>query len=144
MNSRENSKRIRGKNKRVPKHLEEIFYDTIKHYPELKESYLIVVESKFYGIQHTLRAYPPFLSLPNKKKNRVYPIAINTNKNIPLSFYSLSKDEQKGILAHEMAHTIAYTKMSSREIILFGLRFAFSKTFTRETERNTDKLAIEK
>ena len=63
---------------------------------------------------------------------------------IYLSFYSLSRDEQKGILAHEMAHTLAYTRMSSRQIMLFGLRFAFSKNFTRETEHNTDKLAIEK
>jgi FMN phosphatase YigB (HAD superfamily) len=86
---------IRKTNKRVPKHLEEVFYKTIAYFPELKESYIIVVESKFYGVQHTLRSYPPFLSLLNKRKDRVYPIAINTNKDIPLSFYSLTREQQQ-------------------------------------------------
>ena len=40
------------KNKRVPKHLEEVFYETISFFPELKDAYIIVVESKFYGTQH--------------------------------------------------------------------------------------------
>ena len=67
-------------NKVIPPHLEEVFYKTLSFYPELKDTYIVIIESKFYGIQHTLRSYPPLLSLLNKKEARVYPIAINTNK----------------------------------------------------------------
>ncbi|MEI8091063.1 MAG: hypothetical protein WCG98_02165 [bacterium] len=88
----------RAKNKRIPKHLEDVFYETIKFYPELKDTYIIVVESKFYGTQHTLRSYPPLLSLLNKRKNRIYPILININEDIPLSFNALSPRQQQGIL----------------------------------------------
>ncbi len=137
-------KKIRGKNKRVPKHLEEVFYQTITFYPELKETYIIVVENKFYGIQHTLRAYPPLLSLFNKAKNRVYPIVINTNKDIPISFYDLSKEQQQGIFAHEMAHIVEYVQLTSFQLVNFSLRFAFSKTFTEKMEKAVDKMAIAK
>ena len=132
----------RGNNKRVPKHLEEVFYQTISFYPELQQTYIIVVENKFYGIQHTLRAYPPLLSLFNKAKNRVYPIVINTNKGIPISFYDLSKDQQQGILAHEMAHILEYSQLTSIQLVQFSLRFTFSKTFTEHMEKNIDKTAI--
>ncbi|MEI7563199.1 MAG: hypothetical protein WCJ39_06130 [bacterium] len=134
----------RGKNKRVPQHLEEVFYQTIAFYPELKENYIIVVENKFYGIQHTLRAYPPLLSLFNKTKNRVYPIVINTNKGIPISFYDLNKAQQQGIFAHEMAHIVEYAQLTSFQLVKFSFRFAFSKTFTEKMEKDVDKMAIAK
>lgn len=129
-------------NKRVPRHLEEVFYKTISYFPDLKESYIIVVESKFYGVQHTLRSYPPFLSLINKRKDRVYPIAINTNKDIPLSFCSLTIEQQQWILSHEMAHIVKYSRLSSRQIVVFWLRFAFSRRFLSSMEQATDRLAI--
>lgn len=143
-NTTDDIKKIRGKNKRVPKHLEEVFYQTIAFYPELKETYIIVVENKFYGIQHTLRAYPPLLSLFNKAKNRVYPIVINTNKDIPISFYDLNKEQQQGIFAHEMAHIVEYAQLTSWQLVQFSLRFAFSKTFTENMEKEVDKMAIAK
>jgi len=134
----------RGKHKRVPKHLEEVFYQTLAFYPELKETYIIVVENKFYGIQHTLRAYPPLLSLLHKRKSRVYPIVINTNRDIPISFYNLSKEQQQGIFAHEMAHIVEYRGLTPLQVISFCLHFAFSKKFTCEMEQRVDKIAIAK
>ena len=133
-----------GKNKRVPKHLEDLFYSTIVYYPELKDTYLIVVETKFYGTQHTLRAYPPLLSLPNKREDRVYPIVINLNKDIPISFYSMPSDEQKGMLAHELAHILDYTTRSSLQIIGMCLRFTSSRKFICQMEHLTDRIAISK
>ena len=142
INNIQEIKKNRSKNKRVPKHLEEVFYQTIAFYPELKETYIIVVENKFYGIQHTLRAYPPLLSLFNKAENRVYPIVINTNKDIPISFYDLNKAQQQGIFAHEMAHIVEYAQLTSCQLVQFSLRFAFSKTFTENMEKSVDKEAI--
>jgi len=138
----EEIKKIFGKNKVVPKHLEQLFYETIVYYPELKDTHIIVVENKFYGIQHTLRSYPPLLSLLNNKKDRVIPIVINTNKNTPIPFYSLSKEEQKGILAHEMAHVLDYTKRSATELLGLSYMFCFSKDFIQKLEKNTDNVAI--
>jgi hypothetical protein len=62
-------KQIYGKNKIAQKSLEEVFYNAIPHYPGLKNTYYFVVNTKFYGIQHTLRAYPPLFSLFSKRKN---------------------------------------------------------------------------
>ena len=131
-----------GKNKVVPKYIEEVFYRAISHYPELKDVYLFVVEEKFYGIQHTLRCYPPLLSLFSKKENRVIPIVINKHKNIAMSFNTLSKEHKIGILAHEMGHICEYLPLSSWELVLLGLRFAFSKKFIYNLEQNADKFAI--
>ena len=133
-----------GKNKVVPKHVEEVFYRAISHYPELKNVYLFVVEEKFYGIQHTLRCYPPLLSLFSKKENRVIPIVVNSRKNIALSFYPLSKEHKIGILAHEMGHICEYLPLSSWELVLLGLHFAFSKKYIYNFEQNADKFAIKR
>ena len=129
------------KNKVIPNHLENIIYKALAHYPELKDTYIIVVETKFYGIQHSLRSYPPLLSLLNKRKNRVYPVVINTNKNIPNSFYTLPENEQLGVLAHEFAHTIDYTNRTSPQIVGYAINW-LSKKFVRDIEHATDKTAI--
>lgn len=131
-----------GKNKVIPKHVEEVFYRAIAHYPELKNAYIFVVEERFYGIQHTLRCYPPLLSLFWKKENQVIPIVINTHKNIAMPFDSLSEEHKIGILAHEMGHICEYLPLSSWELVLLGLRFAFSKKFIYKFEKNADKFAI--
>ena len=121
--------------------MEELLYTTIAHYPELKDTYIIVVETKFYGVQHTLRSYPPLLSLPNKHKDRVYPIVINNDKNIPNSFYSLSREEQLGIFAHELAHMLDYANRTSPQIIGFCFNW-LSKKFVCKLEQATDKTVI--
>lgn len=134
-------KKLWQTHKVIPPHLEDVFYEVLAYYPELKETYVIVVETKFYGIQHTLRSYPPLLSLPNKRKDRVYPIVINTNKRIPNHFHSFSKEEQIGMLAHEFAHMLDYTKRTSPQIIGFSFNW-FSKKFVRNLEHAIDKTAI--
>ena len=71
----------------------------------------------------------------------MYPIVINTNKHTPNSFYDFSLDEQKGILAHELAHILDYTNRTSSQII--GLTFNwFSKKFVQKLEHSTDQTAI--
>ena len=128
-------------NKNIPPHLETVFYEALAQYPELHETYIIIVETKFYGIQHTLRSYPPLLSLRKNPADRVYPIVINTSKDTPNSFYDFSYDEQKGILAHELAHILDYTNRTSLQII--GLTFNwFSKKFVKNLEHSTDQTAI--
>ncbi len=138
----EQIKKAFSKNKVVPKHLENLFYETIAHYPELKDTYLFVKETKFYGVQHTLRAYPPLLSLPNKREDRVYPIVININRNVPISFYSLSEEQQRGVFAHEMAHIADYTKRTSLQIIGLLFNLIISRAFVKKFENSTDKTAI--
>ncbi len=139
--SLEETRRLWQKNKVIPPHLEATFYEALAHYPELKETYLIVVETKFYGIQHTLRSYPPLLSLPNKRKDRVYPVVINTTKGIPNSFYDLTKEEQKGILVHELGHTLDYSQRTSFAIIGFTCNWLV-KSFIPKLERAIDRTAI--
>ncbi len=137
-------KKIWGKNKIIPKHLEDIFYQSMAYYPELIETHFIVVETRFYGAKHTLRAYPPLLSLPNKRKDRVYPVVINTDKKVPISFYSLTHEEKLGALAHELAHTVDYTKRTSLQIIGVSFNVWVSKNFIKKFERSIDLTAVKR
>jgi hypothetical protein len=129
------------KNKIVPPHLQDTILAALTYYPELSSTYIIVVETKFYGIQHSLRSYPPLLSLLNKRDSRVYPIVINTNKKIPNSFYKLTPEEQQGVLAHEFAHTLDYTNRTSIQIASYAI-YWLSKKFVEKIEHATDRTAI--
>jgi hypothetical protein len=57
----EEVKKLWKKNKIIPKHLEDIFYTVMSYYPELKETHLIVVETRFYALsilcEHTRLYY---------------------------------------------------------------------------------------
>ena len=142
LNSIEEIKQKFSKSKTVPRHLEEVFYNVIKHYPELENTFIIVHETKFYGIPNTLRAYPPLLSFFNKNRDRIYTIVVNLNEKIPIPFYSLTIENQQGMLAHELAHVLDYKRRSSFGCVRMGLHFLVSKKFAREMERNTDRIVV--
>lgn len=138
----EEAKKLWKKNKIIPPHLEDVFYSVMTAYPEMKETYFIVVETKFYGTKHALRAYPPLLSLPNKRRDRVYPVVINTDKSLPYSFYEMTDDEKRGVLAHELAHTVDYMNRTSPAILGACWEVWLSKKFVQKLEQVTDRTAI--
>ncbi|MFZ4648917.1 MAG: hypothetical protein ACOYMB_04825 [Patescibacteria group bacterium] len=128
--------------KKSPKKFLESFKKALSFFPELRDVYVYICETKFYGVQHTLRAYPPLVTLHWPKSAWVYPITINKNKNINISFSDLSDDQQIGYLVHELSHIFTYQNFSRKDILLFSLKYAYDKKFVRSIEEDTDLEAI--
>lgn len=48
----------------------------------------------------------------------------------------------KGWFAHELGHVVDYKRHSNFQMILFGLRYLFSKKFKKKVEHDADYIAI--
>jgi len=130
--------------KKSPKIFLSAFQKALSYFPELHDTYIFIHEKSLFGVQHTLRAYPPFVVLHWKKQNWVYPIVINKNKSKNLSFYDLNYIEQIGLLTHELSHISKYITYSRRDIAKFSFQYATNKDYVRKIEEDTDKKVIER
>ncbi len=120
------------------------FSEALTYFPELNNIYILIQETSFHGVQHTLRAYPPLVTLHWKISNWVYAITINKNKNINLSFYDVPFEEQVGFFLHELSHIAYYINFKKRDVFLFSIKYLFNKEFVRKLEKETDLRVIEK
>jgi hypothetical protein len=125
-------------NKKCSNKFLKAFTKALSFYPELKNIYIIIYETKLNGVQHTLRAYPPLVTLHWSKSNWVYPIVINKKNNINLSFYNLNFEEQVGLLSHELSHISTYVGYSIKDVIKFSTKYALNKIFVKKIEKETD------
>lgn len=130
--------------KKSPEIFLNAFKKALSYFPELHDAYILIHETHLFGVQHTLRAYPPLTVLHWRKSKWVYPIVINRNKDINMSFYDLTFDQQVGALAHELSHIVSYVSFSRCDILHFSIKYAFSKEFVRRIEKETDLRAIER
>lgn len=131
-------------NKKCPDKFLEVFKKALSFFPELENTSIFVHEMPFYGVQHTTRAYPPLVILHWPKSKWTFPIVINKNKNINIPFSNLTREQQVGILAHELSHITMYINFSRRDILYFSIKYALNKEFVRKIERETDLRVIEK
>ena len=132
------------RNKKVPDLFFESFKAALSYFPELADKYIFVHETSFKGIQHASRAYPPVLNLGVSKSKWVYPIVINKNSDINNFFRNLPSERQTGLLAHELSHVSSYLELSRLEMIIFSVKYTFSKKFVRRIEKETDFQAVER
>ena len=132
-------------NKKSPEKFKEIFKIALSYFPELQDTYVWIHEKSLFGVQHTLRAYPPFVVLHWTKKKWVYPIVINKNKTKNLSFYNLTQDEQIGLILHELSHISVYIKCTRMDIAKYYMyKYSTNKVWVREMEKETDVRVIER
>lgn len=112
----------------------------IQYYPELKNTH---IEFKYKNIPTLMAARPKLWSVFNTKKNRTYVLIISTNPENHSNklFQNMSLSSKTGILGHEFAHFIDYEQKSNFELLIFGIKYIFSK---KKIERETDKVAIER
>lgn len=54
----------------------------------------------------------------------------------------ISSLELQGLLAHELAHAKKYSEMNILSLTGYGIHYAFSSSFKRQVERETDMTAI--
>ena len=132
------------RNKKVPDLFFESFKAALSYFPELTDKYIFVHETSFKGIQHASRAYPPVLNLGAAKAKWICPVVINKNQGINDFFRHLSFEQQTGLLAHELSHVSSYLELSRLGMVIFSIKYAFSKKFVRRIEKETDLRAVER
>lgn len=131
-----------GYRKILPYGFEEEALEVLKHYPELKETY---IQFKYKKIPDAImQAQPTIFSLFfRKKENRRYKIFINIVPSIDAPLEDFPKNVIKGILAHELAHIAYYSQTNNIRLISDFLRYPVNCPFKKEFERNTDLIAIQ-
>jgi hypothetical protein len=128
-------------NKCFPEQYEMQCLLALSYYPELIEKNIQFIYSKG---AYSMAARPVPLTLFGRKKNRKYKIFINTqSKNKGLLLHEVPFNAQVGIIGHELAHILDYTRKSSVEIILNGIGY-MSEKFRAKFEQETDKIAIDR
>ncbi|MCA9351329.1 hypothetical protein KC929_00945 [Patescibacteria group bacterium] len=117
--------------------LNELFTKTKERYPQLKE---MRIKLKFkHGFFFTMRSGIEFPSL--WKKERVYFVAVNTNKFDGI-LSQLSEDDLVGWFAHELGHIVEYNEMSNRKFIFFVIQYLFDIRFRFLVERRVNALTV--
>jgi len=109
-------------------------------YPELSQVNISFVEKK---ISTSMAARPKILSLLRAREHRKYVIYFNNNENKMTDILpeNLPFDARVGVLGHEMAHVTDYEKLSTIEIIFYGIRY-FNRSQRRIIEYRTDSIAV--
>lgn len=127
---------------KAPAEFMEPLQKALEFYPELKDKKILVHETRFLGVQHTSRAYPPAINFFSRRANWIYTVAINRRELTNDFFNSFDEEQKIGLFAHELSHISYYSRLSHFSLITFSLAYAFSKRFARKIERETDFYAI--
>ena len=128
-------------NKKIPQDFELQSLVALSRYPELKKE---KIEFKYATGAYTMAARPKFSSILYwGKRNRKYQVFINTkSRNGGLLLSEVPFNEQVGVMGHELAHILYYTKKSALRILLDGIAYTSRKKFRSKFEKDTDKVAI--
>jgi len=131
-----------GKNKEIPEEIKKLVLVTLSFYPELSSTN---ISFGYNPIKQTMNARPLVGNLFCSKKERKYCILINNNKgkNKGLPIETLSFNIIVGWLGHELAHIVAYEKMTNWQTISFASKYLLSSKYNRTVERYTDYTTIE-
>jgi len=112
----------------------------LSKYPELKN---ISITFKYHKLKTSLACRPKNSFIFRKKSKRKYNIFIN-NKSEKLNGILLKDvpfNAQVGVIAHEIAHIIDYSKKSNLKVIATGFNYLSVKK-REKLEKATDSIAI--
>lgn len=139
----EDLRKAYGNNKNLPKGYELQCLIALSRYPELKDTRINFILG---DLKTTMAARPQPDFIFRKKEDRIYTVLINNRaaEREGVSIVELSFAAQVGIIAHEFAHILAYSKMSRLEMILCGGCYYSSPYFHKKIERETDLITIER
>jgi len=128
------------RNKRIKK----IFQETSNRYSELDGMKLILRQSPIKG--STMQAQPIITFKSVFRGIDTFRIKLSTKvrDSNNLEVDDLPDEVLMGWFAHELGHIIDYHSRSVLNMIGFGLKYVFSRSFRLEAEHMADKIAIEK
>ncbi|UJH92234.1 hypothetical protein LZ575_06640 [Antarcticibacterium sp. 1MA-6-2] len=139
-----NNDRIVLTNKIIPSSIEDEVRIALSHYPELIDT---PIEFKFKkNIKKSfMQAQPKFSSLFRKRKNRSYFVYISERLHIEHEEFGVEdipKDVLIGWIGHELGHIMDYRDRKGFNMLVFGVKYIFSKRYIREAERAADTYAV--
>lgn len=131
-------------NKTIPETIREEALIALSHYPELKDT---PIEFKFKdSIQKsTMQAQPTYASIFRSRENRAYVILISNKFHIEKREFHITDVAPEvliGWFGHELGHVMDYRRRSSLGMIIFGLKYLFSKKYLKRAERTADLYAV--
>lgn len=116
----------------------------LKQYPELKDYHMVF---------HYAPAMIPMSSRPapsgvlKHAKKRAYHVYISSESDPglePILIHRLPFNAQVAIMAHEIGHTLFYTKLTGIQVAKFGLQYLIDKEDRAAHEKGTDSLVVYK
>lgn len=126
-------------NKEVMQAYELEIYMALMHYPELKDTKIVIKSKK---LNSTMVARPKGLNVFRRKGKRKYIIYINNTPSVKVPVDSVSFNAKIGVIGHELGHVLDYDNKSSLRIIANGFGYS-SKKFRAKFERATDQRTID-
>jgi len=138
------SQNINLENKIIPESIREEVLAALEYFPELYDT---AIEFKFKDRikKSTMQAQPKVSSIFKSKKNREYVIFISREIHIDkedFSFFDIPRLVKIGWFGHELGHIMDYQERTNFGLIIFGIKYLFSKKSVREAERTADTYAI--
>lgn len=134
---------LTGTNKIYPKEYELQSLLALSRFPELKEE---SIEIRFSGTKSLLLSTIKFRGMFQHASRRSYQILLRTKSSAKLSpalFSNLSFDGQVAALAHELAHTLEFSRKSFAGMINVALRHLSKKAIDKQ-ERYADMQVIKR
>ncbi|WP_121667511.1 hypothetical protein [Mesonia aquimarina] len=131
-------------NKEIPKSIEKQVEKALSFYPELKETPISFKFKKSIK-KSTMQAQPRYESFLRSKKNRSYIILISEKFHIEDEEFHITDVEDDvliGWIGHELGHVMDYRDRSTLGMLIFGIKYLFSKRHIKEVERAADTFAV--
>ncbi|MDN5202488.1 hypothetical protein QQ008_13965 [Fulvivirgaceae bacterium BMA10] len=107
------------------------------HYPELKGHKIIIKYKK--SVRYPITASWAFGNIFRFRKRHKYVLLLSENSFVK----RVSLNKQVGVIGHEMAHFLYYSRRPSIGMVWWGLKYVFSKKFRYNFEKEADKTAID-
>lgn len=128
----------------IPESIAKEVLAALSFYPELKNT---PIEFKFkkHIKKSTMQAQPDFASIFKSKENRGYKILISEKFHIEKKEFDIEDVESDvliGWFGHELGHVMDYRDRSTLGMIIFGLKYLFSKAHLKLVERTADTIAV--
>jgi hypothetical protein len=113
-------------------------------YPELADT---EVEFKYNSMvrKNFMQAQPKWKSLFSSRKSRAYVILISKEFRVEHELFTIDEipdDVLIGWLGHELGHVMDYRSRSTLGMLIFGIKYLYSKSHIKEVERAADDYAV--
>lgn len=114
----------------------------LSHFPELKDTPIDFIVGPSYW---PLSSRPQILSTLLPPLERKYLVLISSDSADfwePILLKNTPFNEQVGIIAHELGHTVYYQDKTALQLISIAYKYEYDREFYLEFERDGDELAI--
>nr|WP_093145083.1 hypothetical protein [Ulvibacter litoralis] len=131
-------------NKIIPESIKTEAINALSYYPELNDTE-ITFKFKDEIKKSTMQAQPKWTSFFKGKKKRSYIILISRKIQIDTESFSIDDIPSNilvGWIGHELGHIMDYRDRTNMGMLIFGIKYLYSKNHIQEVEHAADVYAI--